>query len=241
MSSVPEPAPRLSLVIPTLNEAAGIVAFLDALLAVTAGMGEVEVLVVDDASGDGTAALARERLGDAGRVIERRGPRSLAWSVIEGWERARGAVLGVMDADLSHPPELLPRLLGEIEAGGVDVALASRYARGGGTEGWPRRRQLTSRFASSLARSLVSVQDPLSGYLLFRREVIEGVALHPIGWKIALEVLVRGRYAGVAEVPFVFRDRAYGASKLCSRVVLDYLRHLGRLRLHMLRKGRLRR
>ena len=97
--------------------------------------------------------------------------------------------------------------------------LEFRQAPGGGTEGWPLQRRLISRFASGLARSLVEANDPLSGFFLMRREVIDGVELDPCGWKIALEVLVRGRYDRVAEVPFVFRDRAYGSSKLTKKVV----------------------
>jgi dolichol-phosphate mannosyltransferase len=87
----------------------------------------------------------------------------------------------------------------------------------------------------------VSARDPLSGFLLLRRSVIDGVELDPCGWKIALEVLVRGRYDRIAEVPFVFRDRTYGSSKLSSKVVIEYVRHLARLRLHLLKRGRLRR
>ena len=231
----------LSLVVPTLNEAQGIVAFLDEVLAVTAGLGSVEVIVVDDASEDGTADLARDRLGSKGRVIERSGPRSLALSVVDGWRAAKGAVLGLMDADLSHPPELIPAMLAEIEERGADVAVATRYVAGGGTEGWPWRRRLVSRVASGMARTLVHARDPLSGFVFMRREVIEGIELDPVGWKITLEVLVRGRFDRVGEVPFVFRDRAYGESKLHSGIMIDYIRHLARLRLHLLSKGRLRR
>ncbi len=226
---------------PTLNEAEGITAFLDAALDVTASIGGIEIIIADDASEDGTAELARERLGEHGQVLVRSGPRSLARSVIDGWAIARGAVLGVMDADLSHPPSLLVPLLSAIEDRGADVALASRYVSGGGTEGWPFQRRLTSRVASGLARTLVRVHDPLSGYLLMRRQVIEGVELDPLGWKIALEVLVRGNYDRVEEVPFTFRDRACGASKLSSKVMLDYLKHVARLRGHLLLRGRLRR
>ena len=228
-----EGAARLTVVVPTLNEAAGIQAFLTALLAATAGLdqpaGSVEVLVVDDRSSDGTAELARAALGSRGRVIEHQGERSLARSVIEGWRVARGHVLGVMDADSSHPPDLLPRLLAEIEERGTDVAVATRYMPGGGTAGWPLQRKLASRVASTLAFSVVRARDPMSGYLLLRREVIEGVPLDPRGWKIGLEVLARGRYERLAEVPYVFRERHVGRSKFGRRAVIDYLAHLGRL------------
>lgn len=238
-------APRLSLVVPTLNEAEGIESFLRTLLAVTDRMGGVEVLVMDDRSGDGTAELAGAVLGKSertrGEVVVREGPPGLGRSVVEGWQKAQGEVLGVIDADLSHPPSLLPDLLAEID-GGADVAVATRYMPGGGTEGWPLERRVASRFAGGLARALlVGARDPLSGYLVLRREVIDGVELDPTGWKIGLEVLVRGRWSVLGEVPFVFRDRAAGQSKFGAGAVRDFLHHLARLRVDMTRAGRLRR
>jgi len=221
-------APRLTLVVPTLDEAAGIERFLAELLPVAARLA-AEVIVVDDGSADGTADLARRALPAEGphRVVVRRGPPSLSLAVIEGWRRAAGPVVGVMDADLSHPPALLPRLLAEVE-GGADMALATRYAPGGGVEGWGLLRRVASRAASGAARTLVSARDPLSGFFLVRGAALEGVELDPRGWKIALEVLWRAE-PRLAEVPFTFRDRVRGRSKFGLRAVLDYLVHLGRL------------
>jgi dolichol-phosphate mannosyltransferase len=230
-------------VVPTLEEEAGIEAFLDALLLVLDGpLGEVpsEVLILDDASRDRTAELARARLGPRGRVVVRGSLPGLSRAVIEGWRLARGRVLGVMDADLSHPPALLPALLDAIEDG-ADLAVATRYMPGGGTEGWPLRRQLVSRTASALARTLVRARDPLSGYLLVRREVIEGVELDPTGWKVGLDLLVRGRHARVTEVPYVFHDRTAGVSKFGRQAAHEFLRHCARLRWHLTTQGRLRR
>lgn len=235
-----EPSPRLSLVVPTLNEAVAIEGFLAAVLPVLGPLG-AELILVDDRSADGTAALAARRLEASAvphRIIVREGPPSLGLSVIEGWRQARAPVLGVMDADLSHPPELLPDLLREVEAG-AEVAFATRYMDGGGTEGWPWPRRTASRVASGLARTLVRARDPLSGFFLLRREVLAGVELSPRGWKIGLEVLCRGRWDRLAEVPYVFRDRFQGKSKFGRRVVLDYLIHVARLHRDRLREGRL--
>lgn len=232
-------AVTLGLVVPTLREAHGIDAFLTALVPVAREVG-AEVLVVDDRSEDDTAGVARAavaRLGAEGivRVVVRDGPRGLSAAVLDGWAQLRAPLLGVMDADLSHPPDLLPRLVDELLSGRADVAIASRYVPGGGVEGWPLRRRLVSRAASLLARPLVAARDPLSGFFVLRRELLEGVRLRPRGWKIALEVLARTRPTRLAQVPFVFRDRAWGRSKFGPRAVVDYLLHLARLHADRLR------
>jgi dolichol-phosphate mannosyltransferase len=224
---VPETPLRLSVVVPTLEEAVGIESFLERLLPVVVGL-PGEVVLVDDNSSDGTAELARRAIGEHGQVVVRAGPPSLAGAVIEGWELAQAPVVAVIDADLSHPPELLPQLVEAVEAG-ADVAVATRYMPGGGTRGWPLRRQVVSRCASLLARSLTAARDPLSGFLALRRDLIHEVQLDPRGWKIGLEVLARAPWAQVAEVPYVFRDRAQGKSKFGRQAVTDYLWHLGRL------------
>ena len=218
---------RLSVVVPTLEEAAVIGDFLERLLPIADQLG-AEVLLVDDRSQDGTAELARSRIGDQGRVIVRTGPPSLARAVLEGWWEARAPVVAVIDADLSHPPELLPRLLDAVEAG-ADVAVATRYMPGGGVYGWPFIRRLASRSASVLARTLTPARDPLSGFLLVRKSVLKDVGLDPRGWKIGLEVLARTRATRIAEVPYVFRDRTQGKSKFGHRAVTDYFWHLARL------------
>src|SRR5690606_12036707 len=157
----------LRLVVPTLREAYGIDAFLAALVPVAREV-DAEVVVVDDDSEDGTAEVARAaiaRLGadDVARVVVRQGPTRLSAAVLEGWAGATAPLLGVMDADLSHPPALLRRLVEEVGGGGADVAIASRYVAGGGVEGWPLRRRIVSRAASLIGRTLVRARDPLSG------------------------------------------------------------------------------
>lgn len=222
---------QLTVVVPTYREAAGITGFLERLLAALERSGRTfEVIVVDDASPDGTADLADAALPERlGRVLRRQGPRSLSRSVLDGFGAARGECLAVMDADGSHPPELLERLLAEVQDG-ADVAWASRTTQDGSAPGLSWVRQLVSGLAGSLVAGLTPVSDPTSGFFLLRREVIEGVTLDPIGWKIGLEVLCRGRASKVAEVPFRFEERAAGRSKFGLGPTLDYLRHLLRLR-----------
>jgi dolichol-phosphate mannosyltransferase len=155
--------------------------------------------------------------------------------VVDGWSVARGEVLGVMDADLQHPPEVLTRLASALRNQNADVAIATRSGPGGGSaEEWSWLRRLTSWAARHLAacvlpRTLGEVSDPMSGMFLARARVLEGVRLEPLGYKILLEVLGKAHYHQVVEVPFVFQARNRGSSKLGLRESLEYLAHLGRL------------
>jgi dolichol-phosphate mannosyltransferase len=222
----------VSLIIPTYNERENIEPLLQRLGNVLSGL-SYEVIFIDDNSGDGTAELANS-LKDRYpvRAIVRRDRRGLASAVVDGLGQISGDVIAVMDADLQHPPEVIPSLLAKIE-NGADVAVASRYVPGGGCQGWSRTRQLISSGAILLAHLLLpktrSVKDPMSGFFMFRRDVVAGVPLSPTGFKILLEILMVGRYKTVAEAPFIFVTRERGQSKLNARQQIDYLKHLSSL------------
>jgi dolichol-phosphate mannosyltransferase len=188
-----------------------------------------ELIVVDDGSPDGTADLA-ESYADVHpiRVVRRPGKAGLASAVLAGFAQARGDVLVVMDADLSHPPEALPRLAAAIQEG-ADLAVGSRYVTGGGTEDWPLRRRVVSRAACLLGNVLVPIRDCTSGFFAIRRSALDGVRLNPIGFKIGFEVMARARYKKVVEVPYVFRDRELGKSKFGRREIGQYLVQLGQV------------
>jgi dolichol-phosphate mannosyltransferase len=185
--------------------------------------------VVDDGSPDGTADIA-DRLGATHpiRVVRRAGKAGLASAVVAGFAAAKGDVLLVMDADLSHPPEVVPKVLDAIDAG-ADLAVGSRYVTGGGVEDWPLKRQVVSRVACLMGNVLVPVRDSTSGFFAIRRAVIEGVKLNPIGFKIGFEVMARGRYKRAVEVPYVFRDRELGKSKFGQRQIMQYVVQLGQV------------
>ena len=188
-----------------------------------------ELIVVDDGSPDGTADLAESYAREHPvRVIRRPGKAGLASAVLAGFGQARGDVLAVMDADLSHPPEALPRLADAIEHG-ADLAVGSRYVTGGGTEDWPLRRRVVSRVACLIGNVLVPVRDCTSGFFAIRRSALDGVKLNPIGFKIGFEVMARGRYKKAVEVPYVFRDRELGKSKFGRREIFQYLVQLGQV------------
>ncbi len=222
---------RISLIIPTLNEREAIAPLflrLDAVARAMAPEHALEVVLVDDASTDGTVVAARTCAVSFSLVVVERKERGLATAVIAGFVAATGDVLGVMDADLSHPPELIPQLVAALQS--ADLVVGSRHAAGGVVEEWPWYRLYASALMMQLTRPLgVPVRDPLSGFFFLRRSVIDGVTLSPIGYKILLEILVKGRYKTVREVPYTFRNRGVGKSKMDLAEAMRYLRHLGRL------------
>ena len=218
----------LSVVVPTYNEAGSVPKLAERLHAALGGR-DWELVIVDDGSPDGTADIAAAlapRIPT--NVVRRAGKGGLASAVIAGFAAARGDILVVMDADLSHPPELVPALLSAIEDG-ADLAVGSRYVAGGGVEDWPMQRQIVSRVACLMGSVLVPVRDATSGFFALRRSVIDGVTLNPIGFKIGFEVIARGRYRSVVEVPYTFRDRELGASKFGRREVGQYVVQLGQI------------
>ena len=218
----------LSVIIPTYNERGAVPELLDRLTATFDHGGlDAEVVVVDDGSPDGTADLV-EDLADRYpvRVLRRPGKLGLASAVLDGLKMARGDLIAVMDADLSHPPEALVPMVEAIERDGADLAVGSRYVPTGGMEDWPWSRQLVSKVANALTWGLTPVHDATSGFFIVRRAALEGVPLNPIGFKIGLEVIARARYQRCVEVPYVFTDRKHGFSKFTSREVLSFLKQL---------------
>mgnify|MGYP001618546185 FL=1 len=228
----------LSVVIPTDCERENIEPLLMRLSAMAPHLGEpMEVLIVDNRSDDGTSVQARRLLGGViqGRVIECARKVDLAGAVMRGIVEAKGDVIGVMDADLSHPPELLPELIRAVRAGS-QVAVASRYVAGGGIMNWPWKRRALSRIGNLLARPLTRVSDATSGYFLFHGSLMRSLLLQPRGFKILLEVLVRGNVRAVQEVPYVFQDRLHGSSKLGTGVLWCYVVQLSQLYLYRLNR-----
>jgi dolichol-phosphate mannosyltransferase len=232
-----DPAIELSLVVPTYNESENIAEFLRAVKAVLDGAlaGRYEVIVVDDDSPDRTWEIAARAMGDAAefRVIRHQSDRGLAAAVIRGWLAARGRVLGTINADFQHPPEVLSAMVAAL--GAADVVAASRYGEGGGLGDWGLHRRLASRVAHGLGRLLLPevfgrLSDPLSGCYLVKRAVIAGTELHPVGYKTLIEIMIRGRAATVAECGYHMRARRFGKSKAGARQGLDFVRHLLRLR-----------
>jgi dolichol-phosphate mannosyltransferase len=236
---------KLGLAIPTLNEAGNMRPLLEGLGVSLARVPiDYELIVVDDDSSDGTADVAREyaKQDPRVRVFVRRGQRGLAGAVLHGWAQTDADLLGVIDADLQHPPQVLPKLI-EPVMNGNDIAIASRYVSGedNGLGDWNKLRAFISRAGTLVTAPLqkkknMNVKDPLSGFFVLRRECIEGVDLQPEGFKLLLDILVRGRVQRPVEVPFHFGLRHAGKSKADFRVAFAYLNLLGKLSRHALFK-----
>ncbi len=237
----------LSLVIPTYkerNNIENIVNILSRLLD-EAVPGNYELIIVDDDSPDLTWELAQSLLPDYPqlRVMRRQEEWGLSSAVIRGWQVATGRILGVIDGDLQHPPELLIQLLQKIEQG-ADLALASRHVDGGGVSSWSVIRRFLSRGAQVLGLIILPgvlgrVTDPMSGYFMVRRSAIAGATMNPVGYKILLEVIGRGQVREIAEAGYIFRERTEGESKVTWKQYIEYIQHLIRLRVSTGRLGKI--
>ncbi|MEQ8540943.1 MAG: glycosyltransferase [Coleofasciculus sp. D1-CHI-01] len=246
LSTTEERPLRFSLIIPTYKEAKNIPQIVEQLSRLLDSQlaGDYELIVVDDNSPDDTWKVALELTADYPqlRVMRRIDERGLSTAVIRGWQAARGEVLGVIDADLQHPPELLLQLWSEIQRG-ADLAVASRHVEGGGVSDWSIIRRLLSRGAQTIGLILLPgvigrVSDPMSGYFMVRRQCLVGRPLSPLGYKILIEVLGRGKVPWIGEVGYVFQERQAGESKVTWKQYVEYLQHLLRLRLSLGHIGR---
>jgi dolichol-phosphate mannosyltransferase len=224
-------APKVSIVVPTFREAQNLPILIDRVAKVREALGiEIEMLIMDDDSRDGTVEVLAARPERWVELVVRTQNRGLSQAVLEGLTRARGEILVCMDADLSHPPEALAEMMKKLDEG-ADFVIGSRYVSGGTTsDDWGLFRWLNSRVATLLARPLTSALDPMAGFFALRRSTLEGgTDFNPVGYKIGLELIVKCRCERVVEIPIHFEDRQFGESKLTFRQQLLYLQHLRRL------------
>ena len=223
---------KLSIIVPTYNEAQNVPELFKRIEASLKGIPH-EVIVVDDNSPDGTASIAQALGGERVKVYKRDRRMGLTSAILDGVKLAKSDLIAVMDADLQHPPELLPKMLEKVEEG-HDIVIASRYVKGGGIRGWSPIRKLISRGAIALAHLLLpktrSVRDPVSGFFLVKRAIMRDLKVaNPSGFKILLEILAKASYSSVAEVPYVFEARRAGKSKLNLKEIVNYIPFLLKL------------
>jgi dolichol-phosphate mannosyltransferase len=236
---------QLSLILPTYQEGQNIAQVVELLASKLDGIlpGAYELIVVDDNSPDLTWEIAAALTPQYPQlqVIRRTTERGLATAVVRGWQASQGRVLGVIDADLQHPPEVLAQLWQALHDQNADLAVASRNVEGGGVSEWSLLRRCLSRGAQVLGLVLLPevigrISDPMSGYFLLRREAIAGRVLSPLGYKILIEAVGRGNVGKIAEVGYEFQERQSGESKVTARQYVEYIQHL--LRLRLARSGR---
>jgi len=235
---------KLALVIPTLREADNIRSVIDQVRAVLDPLAiRYEILIVDDDSRDGTEEIvnAISQIDPRVRLLIRKGQRGLSGAILYGWQNTDASIVGVMDADMQHPPDLLPKLVASALAG-HDLVIGSRYTPGGSLNDWNKLRKLISEAAVAVTwpiqRTGLRAKDPMSGFFFVRRQCIERIPFQQSGFKLLLEILVRANIHSVDEIPFAFGLRSRGASKASIKVAVDYARLLVRLyasRLHLTR------
>ncbi len=223
-SSLNEAGIDVSIIIPTYNEKNNIKPLISRINKVLdSNKIKGEIIIVDDDSPDNTAKFAQQLTSELNnlKVIVRKNTRGLSSAVVHGFNFASGSIFVVMDADLSHPPEVIPKLIKPILSNRAEITIGSRYIRGGGVENWTLKREVLSKLSAFLGRLVVfSVTDPMSGFFALKREVIKGVKLNPIGYKIGLEILAKGNYERISEVPYVFADRKFDKSKLTLSILM---------------------
>jgi len=224
---------KVTIVSPTYNEAENISHLVHEIGTVLSGI-DYELLIADDDSPDRTWAVAQKLASENPRirVLRRTTDRGLSPAVIDGFLSSSSDYIGVTDADLQHDPAILPQMIAALDAG-AEIAVGSRYIEGGGTGTWNAARRFQSWVATKLAQTFLGVKltDPMSGYFILRRDDFNRIhkQLDSSGFKILLEIIARLAPSKLEEVPYTFRARVAGESKMSSKVVLQYLGQLWRL------------
>ncbi len=231
----------VTVIVPTLNEAENVDLLLERILSIRRNCNiDFDILFVDSASTDGTCERVIEwQKNEAVRLIENDINVGLAGAVLAGAKYTNSKYVLVMDADLSHPPELIPKLLQPLLNGTHDMVIGSRYIEGGSVPDWPFSRKLSSKIATIPARLFCEVKDPLAGFFAVDRRRLTGLSSSVPGFKIGLAILAEyGKNIRVMEIPIEFRDRDYGQSKMNYRVALAYMKQLINLMFKRIRVSR---
>ena len=226
----------LSIIIPTYNESENIVNLLDRIKKNLFQKMFTEIIVVDDNSPDGTSNIVQNYIKQniinnsektySVKIITRKIKNGLIPAILEGIKNSYGDYILIMDADLSHPPELIPKMIQKLLDTPNSIVIASRYIKNGAIIGWPFKRKLISKGASKIARfglNVNNVTDPMSGFFVFPRSILNQIQIDTKGYKILLEILVKSQNRSIQEIPYTFHDRTLGKSKMSSNVIFDYI------------------
>ena len=240
-----------SIVIPTYNESENILRLISEIEKNLPTSDFTEIIVVDDNSPDGTGKLVEDCITKKGikakeknsshtknhilKVVHRTGKEGLIPAILDGVRQSSGTNVLIMDADFSHPPEVIPKMMSELKRNPNSIVIGSRYIEGGKVVGWPARRKILSKGASTLARlglNVKNVKDPMSGLFALPRELIQNISIATKGYKILLEILVKNKEIPVIEVPYTFTDRQSGKSKMSYNVIVNYAKAIWQLYQH---------
>jgi dolichol-phosphate mannosyltransferase len=246
----------LSIIIPTYNECKNILRLIDSIRNNLPHDLNYEIIIVDDDSPDGTGKIVSEyyarnensdvpsvnylpysqnihndnsdtHLKSVVKVINRRERNGLVPAILQGISSSTGDYVLIMDADFSHPPEIIPKIIDELDSK-YDIVIASRYIKGGSIKGWPFKRKMISLGATKLAQyglGMREIRDPMSGFFAMKRQIIEDMNISTAGYKILLEILVKAKHmTRIKEIPYSFTDRKEGKSKLDNSVILSYVK-----------------
>jgi dolichol-phosphate mannosyltransferase len=219
--------PKISIVLPTYNEADNLNNIVTDIFRM---LPDAQVVIVDDNSPDGTGKSADKLAKKHNiKVVHRPMKMGLGPAIAEGFRSADGEIIGVMDADGSHPADLILKLVRPLIDGVADIVIGSRKVKGGGVENWGMHRRFISWGATIMAKPIARVSDPLSGFFVLKKELVFDKNFKTKGYKILLEILAKQRHARVMEVPYIFNERAQGYSKLGAKENFNYLIDLSRL------------
>ena len=229
---------QISIIIPTYNESENIIKILRSIGEIIPKNITTQAIVVDDNSPDGTGKLVEDYLKNFKKmtdytieIIHRKAKDGLSSAIMKGIQQAKGDMIVVMDSDFSHPPQIIPKLIESIKKYQCDIAVASRYIKGGKIQGWSLKRKLMSKFATLIAKKGLGIdtKDPMSGFFAFKRNIIKELNIDAIGYKILLEILVKTKGVSIKEIPYTFQDRELGSSKLDMKTIIDYYKSVWKL------------
>lgn len=229
---------QISIIIPTYNESQNIIKILKSIKENSPKNFHTQTIVVDDNSPDGTGKIVEDYLlhlkkitGNSIEIIHRKAKDGLGSAILRGIQHAKGDTIVVMDCDFSHPPQIIPKLVESIKKYQYDIAVASRYIKGGKIQGWSLKRKIMSKFATIIAKKGLGIdaKDPMSGFFAFKRNIIKELTIDAIGYKILLEILVKTKGVNIKEIPYTFQDRELGSSKLGIKTIVDYYKSVWKL------------
>jgi len=222
---------KVSIIVPTYNERENISKLLNRIFSIfRKNKINGEVIIVDDNSPDGTGLLAKKLIKKYRnlKVLHRKEKMGLSSAILDGLKIMNGKILGVMDADLSHPPEMIPLMLDIMKNENADFVIGSRYVRGGKIKGWDFYRKTVSKVGTLLSKIFTNVKDPMSGFFLIKSKCVKGIQFNPTGFKICLEFIIKANYNKIIEVPITFIERKKGKTKIGFKEYFNYLHHLYR-------------